>query len=87
MSKEITYNVLDSLDNDNYDILNHHTVKHYKKYFQKRENEITDKKKSYIEYTYDKRKSPYSINSTDLITKIIIILIFIIIIWDFLSIK
>jgi hypothetical protein len=85
MSREIIYNVLDDLDDSNYDILNRHTVKHYKNYFDKKE--ISNTKKNYIDYRFDKPVSSYSINSSDFITRLIIILIFIIIIWDFLGIK
>lgn len=78
------YNVIFEQDPD---ILNQGTLSHVKKYFDKKEREEADKGKN----TYDTRYitvpkgGAYSINSVSFVIKLIVLMFFMMIAWNFLQ--
>jgi hypothetical protein len=74
---------------DDHDILNQGSIKHIQQQFdkQQQDNERLANPKSVSSYISDNKTSYYSINNQQSIIKIILIIIFLWLLWDFMWIK
>ena len=72
-----------------YDILNQGSIKHIQQQFdkQQQDNELIANPKSITAYISGNKTSIYSINNQQTIIKIIIVIIFLWLLWDFMWIK